>query len=95
MRCAKLLALLGAVSTAVNAYTVPEYLAKFYDNVEKGGCRSYVDGNNRLKDGQGGKGFGYCDDTPGIVYLTGRNELGDMDIDCKPAYLPIPHCLRC
>lgn len=97
MRVSYVLALVGA-TTAVSAYNVPEYLSKFYDTVKNGNCTSFVDGNNRLRDGQSktGKNWGYCDDTPNIVYLTGKKNLGDMDIDCKPAAQPHgPHIFAC
>ncbi|KAK6360057.1 hypothetical protein TWF730_006211 [Orbilia blumenaviensis] len=69
----------------VLAWTVPANLQTFYNNVKNGGCKSYAGGKSNLNDGQGHSGFGFCTDTANVVYLSGKNSLGDMDIDCDGA----------
>ncbi|KAF3911300.1 hypothetical protein ABW21_db0202233 [Orbilia brochopaga] len=64
---------------------VPSNVQKFYDKVKHGGCRSFVGGKHNLNDGQGHSGFGFCKDTKNVIYLSGKNSLGDMDIDCDGA----------
>lgn len=92
MRASFVLALFSIAATAVSAYDVPPALAKFYDTVKNGGCQSYYGPErkkkskprkNALSDGHGKKEYGYCNDTPGVVYLTGKTDLGDMDVDCE------------
>ncbi|KAF3920079.1 hypothetical protein AA313_de0200589 [Arthrobotrys entomopaga] len=68
------------------AYSVPSGVKTFYNNVKNGGCRAYVGNKSNLQDGLGNGGFGYCKDAANFIYLTGKNELGDMDIDCDGAH---------
>ncbi|TGZ83149.1 fungal chitosanase [Ascodesmis nigricans] len=68
-----------------SAYKVPEPLADFYDLVKNGGCTSFYRGRSDLSDGQGNWGYGFCDDTPGAIYVSGEKHLADMDIDCDGA----------
>jgi len=74
------LALTAAATVA--AYDIPANLQTFYDRVKSGDCKSFVKGNSNLQDGQSNSGFGFCDDLPGAIYLSGPGELGDMDTDC-------------
>jgi hypothetical protein len=81
MRVSSLLSL-ALTAAAAAAYDIPANLQTFYDGVKNGGCKSFLKGDSNLQDGQGNKGFGFCNDLPGAVYLSGPGELGDMDIDC-------------
>ncbi|KAF3904456.1 hypothetical protein ABW20_dc0103329 [Dactylellina cionopaga] len=73
------------LAASASALSIPSNLQTFYNNVKKGGCRSFVGGKSNLNDGQGNTGFGYCKDTANAIYLSGKNSLGDMDIDCDGA----------
>ncbi|KAF3290739.1 hypothetical protein TWF970_000005 [Orbilia oligospora] len=81
----KTAALATLLAVTASAWTVPSNLQTFYNNVKNGGCKSYAGGKSNLNDGQGHSGFGFCTDTANVVYLTGKNSLGDMDIDCDGA----------
>ncbi|KAK6345768.1 hypothetical protein TWF718_007674 [Orbilia javanica] len=78
-------ALATLLAVSASAWSVPSNLQTFYNNVKNGGCKSYAGGKSNLNDGQGHSGFGFCTDTANVVYLTGKNSLGDMDIDCDGA----------
>ncbi|EWC44182.1 hypothetical protein DRE_06927 [Drechslerella stenobrocha 248] len=78
--------ILATLLTApVSAWLIPQNVQAFYNKVKKGGCHSFASGKSNLNDGQGNSGFGFCIDTANVVYLSGRNSLGDMDIDCDGA----------
>ncbi|KAK6332224.1 hypothetical protein TWF696_002945 [Orbilia brochopaga] len=81
----RLIVLATLLATSTSAWSIPSDLQKFYQKVKNGSCRSFVGGKNNLNDGQGNSGFGFCTDTKNVVYLSGRNSLGDMDIDCDGA----------
>lgn len=81
MRVSTLFSLAVSLTTAA-AYTVPSGLQTFYNNVKNGGCKSWLNGNNAQNDGYGKTGFGFCNDTPGIIYVSGPGSLADMDVDC-------------
>lgn len=70
------------------AYDLPPSLKALYNNLtspEAPKCSSYIDKRSNLHDGHGGKGFGFCIDIPGAVYIAGpkSGELADMDVDCN------------
>ncbi|KAA8902930.1 fungal chitosanase of glycosyl hydrolase group 75-domain-containing protein [Sphaerosporella brunnea] len=85
MRYSSLIALSLAV-VGIRAYNIPPALQTFYNGVKNGGCKSWLDNNHNLQDGHGHKGFGFCTDTAGALYVSGPGELADMDIDCDGAH---------
>ncbi|EPS45085.1 hypothetical protein H072_893 [Dactylellina haptotyla CBS 200.50] len=74
------------LATSASAWSLPSNLKTFYNGVKAGGCKAWLKNNHNLDDGQGHKGWGYCTDTANAVYLSGKNSLGDMDIDCDGAH---------
>ncbi|KAK6544696.1 hypothetical protein TWF694_001382 [Orbilia ellipsospora] len=74
------------MASSAMAWTVPSNVQTFYNNVKGGGCKSFAGGKNNLNDGHGHSGFGFCTDTANVVYLSGQNSLGDMDVDCDGAH---------
>jgi chitosanase len=72
-------------STLASTYEIPPALAQLYTNLTRSAasCDSFLDGRKNLNDGHGNKGFGFCTEIPGALYLRGpRGQLGDMDVDC-------------
>ncbi|KAF3905008.1 hypothetical protein AA313_de0203215 [Arthrobotrys entomopaga] len=74
------------MASSAMAWTVPSDVQTFYNNVKDGGCNSFAGGKSNLNDGHGHSGFGFCTDTANVVYLSGTNSLGDMDVDCDGAH---------
>lgn len=75
--------LLQAITTAT--FDLPSSLDTIYNTLTSSDtkCKNYIDGNQRLYDGHDNKGWGFCRDFPGAVYLKGPGrKLGDMDVDC-------------
>ncbi|KAI5791884.1 fungal chitosanase of glycosyl hydrolase group 75-domain-containing protein [Geopyxis carbonaria] len=71
-----------SLAACVAAYDIPAGLQTYYDGVKAGGCSSFVEGRGDLNDGHGQSGYGFCTDTAGVVYISGKNDLADMDVDC-------------
>src|SRR5690606_2746685 len=51
------------------AFDLPTHLSAFYDLTKNGGCKSFYKGRSDFGDGQGNIGYGFCDDTPGAIYI--------------------------
>jgi len=83
MRTRTVLLLYAAAAAALE---LPSSLDTIYNALRRSDtkCRKYLGNNNRLSDGHGNPGWGFCRDLPGAVYLRGpAGQLGDMDVDCS------------
>ncbi|KAF5006048.1 hypothetical protein FDECE_7560 [Fusarium decemcellulare] len=75
---ASLLATLGA------SREIPTNVKNFYNSVKKGTCKNVLASGFYSSD-EGGPNYNYCGDHVkdyNIIYLQGKGELVDMDIDC-------------
>ena len=91
MKPTSLLFALACAATGAAAYEVPAELKALYSNLTEHNskCRSYVKNRKNLYDGHGNRGWGFCNDIPGAMYLRGpKGKLGDMDVDCESPRAP-------